>query len=438
MVDDEPVQRIHEEVEFEIENDRSLVNSHWSLVSKECSSSNCQGRGEVSSPVKIGTIIREFIRPFDLSRAPLLRVGLIALPHTQTALLDHPSPGGKAEKYLLMVDMHHIIADGISISILIKDFGAFFSEQKLPVLKIQYRDYSAWKNSKQQRESLKKSEAFWLKQMAGELPVLSFPTDYVRPAIQDFAGAAASFAIDRDTVSTLKRLAFEKGATLYMILLSLYMIFLAKLSNQEDIIVGTPVAGRRHADLQGIIGMFVNTLAIRDYPLGEKHYSEFLQGVKENILKAFENQDYQFEELVEHVAVNRDISRNPIFDTMFVLQNIDNTGIDIPGLKMSPYKYENKTSKFDLTLSGVEAADKLLFTFEYSTKLFTGSAIARFIAYFKKIISDVLRDGSKDIKLSAIEIISAEEKRQILYDFNDTETGYPQDKTFHRLFEEQV
>jgi fengycin family lipopeptide synthetase D len=395
---EEPVQRVHKDVDFEIEYDETMQD-------------------EVEDKVKI------FTRPFSLAKAPLMRIGVLKI---------------EPAKHILMVDMHHIITDGISITILIKDFGAFFSGQKLPVLKIQYRDYSAWENSEQHRESLKKNEEYWLKQFTGELPVLSLPTDYVRPVIQDFSGNATSFAIDGNVASALKTLAFERGATLYMILLSLYMIFLAKLSNQEDIVVGTPVAGRRHADLEGVIGMFVNTLAIRDYPLGEKQYSEFLQGVKENTLKAFENQEYQFEELVEHVAVNRDISRNPLFDTMFALQNIDRTEADIPGLKLSPYKYDNQTSKFDLALKGVEAAEKLLFTFDYSTNLFTGATIARFIAYFKKIISDVLIGSRKDIKLSEIEIITAEEKRQVLYDFNNTAREYPQNKTLQQLFEEQV
>ncbi|MCP5054762.1 MAG: AMP-binding protein, partial [bacterium] len=155
-------------------------------------------------------------------------------------------------------------------------------------------------------------------------------------------------------------------------------------------------------------------------------------------LTGFENQDYPYEDLVEQVVVNRDVSRNPLFDTMFVLQNVETVKIAIPGLKLSPYNHRYETSKFDLTLIGQQAEDKLLFTFEYSTKLFRESTIERFIRYFKKIISSVLYEGKKNTGISEIDILPGEEKRQLLFDFNRTEAAYPKDKTLHRLFEEQL
>ncbi|HLP44610.1 MAG TPA: AMP-binding protein, partial [Candidatus Kapabacteria bacterium] len=212
--------------------------------------------------------------------------------------------------------------------------------------------------------------------------------------------------------------------------------FLAKITNQDDIVVGTPIAGRRHADLENIIGMFVNTLALRNYPLGRKTFTGFLQEIKERTLSAFENQGYQYEELVEVVSVSRDVSRNPLFDTLLVLQNTGSQEIKIPGLELAPYQFENKTSKFDLSLTSVEIEEKLLFIFHYSTKLFKEETIKRFIVYFKNIIDSVILD--KDRKISDFEIITEEEKRRILTEFNDTRADYPKNKTIEQLFVEQV
>ncbi|HLP44691.1 MAG TPA: amino acid adenylation domain-containing protein, partial [Candidatus Kapabacteria bacterium] len=326
IINDEPVQRIHDTVEFEIEK--------------------LEGRGDpLWSP---------FIRPFALSKAPLLRVGLQKI---------------KKDKHILMVDMHHIISDGISMNILVKDFMALYQEENLDKLQLQYKDFSVWQTGEKQKESIKRQEAFWLNEFAGEIPVLELPVDYPRPAIQNFEGNRIQFEIDKESTVVLKDLTLKTGATLYMLLLALYTIFLSKLTNQEDIVTGSPIAGRKHPDLKKIIGMFVNTLALRNYPAGEKKFPDFLEEIKEKTLKAFEFQDYQYDDLVEKVVLTRDTSRNPLFDTMLVLQNIEIAEVNIPGLKLSPYPYENKTAKFDLTLTAFEGEEKLLFNFEYCTKL---------------------------------------------------------------------
>ncbi|NIM11854.1 MAG: AMP-binding protein, partial [Candidatus Aminicenantes bacterium] len=239
-----------------------------------------------------------------------------------------------------------------------------------------------------------------------------------------------------EETAALDQLALTESTSLYMVLLSLYTIFLAKITGQEDIVVGTPVAGRNHADLQQIIGMFVNTLGIRNYPGGKKTFSEFLQEVKKRALEAFENQDYPFEELVEKVAVTRDAGRNPLFDTMFVLQNMDRSEIKIPGLKLLPYNYESRISKFDLTLIAVEAGNGLRFIFEYCTRLFRAETIERFIGYFRKIVTSALKNTGQ--KIWEIEIIPEPEKRLLLEEFNDTAAEYPRDKTLHELFAEQA
>jgi amino acid adenylation domain-containing protein len=189
-------------------------------------------------------------------------------------------------------------------------------------------------------------------------------------------------------------------------------------------------------DLAEIIGMFVNTLAMRNSPFGEKKFIDFLEEVKEKTLKAFENQDYQYEDLVEKVALTRDTSRNPLFDTMFVLQNMEITEINIPGLELSPYPYENKTAKFDFSLTVVEAEEKVLLNFEYSTKLFKEETANRFITYFKNVVNGFIEN--KDRRISDLEILTGEEKNRVLFEFNDTGAEYPKDKTIHQLFEEQA
>ncbi|WP_259472806.1 non-ribosomal peptide synthetase, partial [Clostridium estertheticum] len=221
-----------------------------------------------------------------------------------------------------------------------------------------------------------------------------------------------------------------------MTLLSAYNILLSRYSGQEDIIVGSPIAGRPHADLQGIVGMFVNTLAMRNYPKGEKTFKKFLQDVKGNALSAYENQEYQFDKLIEELDIRRDLSRNALFDTMFVLQNIDIKELEIDNLKFKQYEFENKISKFDLTLSATEIGEEIVFNMEYCTKLYKKETIERLIGHFLNILREVVENP--EIKLSEIEMLSEEEKTKILVDFNDTKAEYPKDKTIHELFEEQV
>ncbi|MGD2085225.1 MAG: amino acid adenylation domain-containing protein [Candidatus Aminicenantes bacterium] len=406
VIDDEPVQVVHKQVEFEIEGDGSSVNG--------------QGRGEVSSSIKVEEILQDFIQPFDLSRAPLLRVRLIKEGE---------------QRFLFMVDMHHIISDGISVEILIKEFMAFWVCQELPVVKLRYRDYSAWQKQGKQKERIKRQQSYWFKQFEGEVPVLDLPMDYSRPTVQNFAGCTIRFEIDKDEAEALKSLAREQDVTLFMLLLSLYHVFLCKLSGQEDIVVGTPIAGR-HTDFEGVMGMFVNTLALRNFPVEEKTFDQFLGEIKKSTIKAFENQDYLYEDLIELVAVERDTARNPLFDTMFVRQNRDVLELEIPELKIQPVDFETHISKFDLSLTAIETERNLLFTFQYCTALFREETIRRFIGHFNKIISTLL--GNPWIKISEIEMVNEEEKKRILYTFNNTGIEYPRDKTMPQLLARQV
>ncbi|MCK4261027.1 MAG: amino acid adenylation domain-containing protein, partial [Halanaerobiales bacterium] len=371
---------------------------------------------------EVKDIVREFVRPFDLSNAPLLRVALVKLP----------------ERNLLMYDMHHIISDGVSMGILINDFINLYQGNNLPKLRIQYKDFSVWQNELFQSDQIKKQEEYWLEVFAGEtesaILVLNLPTDYARPAEMSFAGAQVTVEVGEKIRDQLKELALENGSTLYMILLAAYNILLAKYAGQKDIIVGTSIAGRPHADLENIIGIFVNTLALRNYPVGDKRFVDFLAEVKKNALNAYKNQDYPFEMLVEKLDLERDLSRNPLFDTMFGVNNMEINEISIPNLSFTPYNYENKTAKFDLEVNVTEIEQGMLINLEYCTKLFKRDTIERMASHFVNIIREIVANSESG--LADIEMISAEERKQLIYGYNDNEAVFSKDKTIYQLIEE--
>jgi non-ribosomal peptide synthetase component F len=252
------------------------------------------------------------------------------------------------------------------------------------------------------RESLRVQEEYWLREFAGEIPQLNIPTDYARPEVQSFEGSFVTFAMNEEETVALNKLAASEGVTLFMVLLAMYGIFLANLSRQDDIVIGTPVSGRRHPGLERILGMFANTLALRVGPSGEKRFPDFLMEVKEKILKAFENQDYQFEELVEKAAVKTPMGRNPLFDVMFALQSGHDAASALPAveigqLKIKPYAYEHRVVRRDLTLIAVESGNGLEFRLEYCTALFREETAERYIKHFKEIISSVLANPAKKL-----------------------------------------
>jgi amino acid adenylation domain-containing protein len=404
-----PRQKVHDKVIFNIEYDET-------------------GSSKTGKPGAQG-ITNNFFRPFDLSRPPLLRVGIIK----------------KEDKtHILMVDMHHIVSDGISVQLLMAQFRAFYSGEELPALNIQYRDYCQWRQGEKELEKIKKQAAYWREQFADEIPVLDLPADFNRPMVQRFEGSRLSFKIDARDTGGLKKIAKQENVTLFTILLSVVNIFLSKLTGQADIVTGTPTAGRKHMELESIIGMFVNTLPLRNKLPGAGTFRGFLRKVAQNTLAAFENQDYPFEELVEQLKVRRDVGRNPLFDVMFLLQDIDISATEIEatipgqtrGLSLEPFDYETGTSKFDLTVESFEVEETLSLSFEYSTNLFKPSTIERYQQYFKKIISGIA--ANSEIKLQDIEIIPEREKQEILFGINNTAADYPQDKAVHQLFAAQA
>jgi amino acid adenylation domain-containing protein len=413
-IDGRPVQRIRQAVEFEIEIDLSLVNGHWSLV-------DCQGRGEVPSPIKVEKIIKNFIRPFNLSRAPLLRVGLVKIPED-----DH----------LLLFDIHHIISDGVTTGIFIHEIMKLYNNESLPLLTIQYKDYAVWQEEVIHSETWQKQEKYWLEVFKEAPPVLNLSTDYPRPVAQDFAGSHWNFDVSPQLVRQLETLAREHHATLYMVLLAAYNTLLYRYTGQEDIVVGSPIAGRFTPDLQHIPGVFINTLAMRNHPTGSKTFTQLLAEITENAFKAYENQDYPFEELIGKLSLRRHLDRNPLFDTLFVMQNIEMEPIVLEGLEVTPYPFDIPTSKFDISLITIETSEGFLFQIEYCTRLFRQETVEQLSRHFVTLLEAVVTHP--ELALNQVEILSFLEKEQLIHDFNDTYADYPKDKTIHELFAAQV
>ncbi|MEC0538176.1 amino acid adenylation domain-containing protein [Bacillus inaquosorum] len=392
----EPVQRIHDEVPFTLQT----------AVLGE------QTEQEAAAA---------FIESFDLSQAPLFRAQIVKVSD---------------ERHLLLVDMHHIISDGVSVNILIREFGELYNNRTIPALHIQYKDYAVWQEGFKKGDVYQTQEAYWLKQLEGELPVLDLPADYTRPPVRSFAGDKVSFTLDQEAASGLHKLARENGSTLYMVLLAAYTAFLSRLSGQEDIIVGSPIAGRPHKDFEPILGMFVNTLALRTRPEGGKPFVEYLQEVRDTALEAYEHQDYPFEELVDKLGVTRDMSRNPLFDAMLVVQNNDHQPLHLHDLQMKPSQVSHLVSKFDLTLQASEGDGNIHFHFEYSTALFEKTTIERWASHLTNVLNIIVKNP--EVTLNHIDILTQEERNQLLNEFNTGQANQYEEQTIDRLFEQQA
>ncbi|WP_213414275.1 non-ribosomal peptide synthetase [Xylanibacillus composti] len=377
-------------------------------------------------------VVKSFIRPFDLARGPLFRVGLMALQKENT--------------YLFMYDVHHIVADAISVSILLQELFMFYNNETVPEIKVQYKDYAIW-NNQRSREWLKHEE-YWLNQFEGELPVMDLPIDLSRTEMLTFEGTREKVYLDEDVNLRLVQFCRETNTTKYMVLLAVYSIMLMKYTKQEDVIVGTPMAGRNHADIEHMIGMFINTLAIRSKPSKHKRFAEFLSEIKDIVLAAFDRQDYPFDRLVDRLQLERDGNRNPLFTTMFVLQNMDlkevmlvSQGMHISekqlgDLKLRPFPFEHGASKFDLMLEAVERDGRIGLKFEYNLNLFYQQTIKQFAEGYVHLLRTVL--NRPDMMLAQLSSVTEPTRRRLLSEFNHTLVDYPKDVTIHQLFEEQV
>ncbi|ETT37861.1 hybrid nonribosomal peptide synthetase/polyketide synthase [Paenibacillus sp. FSL R7-269] len=345
---------------------------------------------------ELNAITRAFIRPFDLSQAPLVRAGLVEL---------HKG------KHLLMLDVQHIIADGASIPLLQKEIIYLYENNPLPELNVQYKDFAKWQNELFKTDYMNKQKKYWINTFSGEIPTLNLPYDYPRDSEQGVQGERLTFKASRDLTQRLSKYCSKEKTTLFMTLLAAFNVFLFKHTGQEDIIVGSPIAGRKHKELEQLIGMFVNTLALRNRPSAQMAFRDFLAGVKEKALQAYEHQDYPFEELVDQLNMGRNLNGTALFNVMFVLQVMDNPAIEVNGMKYAPYPFENKTAKFDLVLQAFPGRDELKFEFTYAAKLFKPGTIARFATRFLQILEHVV--SLENILIGEIDMLDGDELRSI-------------------------
>ena len=375
-----------------------------------------------AQPEAVNNILEQFARKFDLSRPPLFRMELLELGPKQ---------------HVLLLDIHHIIFDGISMDVFIRELLDLYEGKSLAVSKIQYGDFALWEEARLQAPDMADQEAYWLSAFAGELPVLNLPSDFPRPVVRSYEGAQAEVTVASDLADQLRLRAKEQSITLFMLFLAAYNVLLYKYSGQKDIIVGTPASGRTHADLEELIGMFVSTLPCRLYPEGEKTFSQLLEEVRSTTLAALNHQDYPFEGLLEKLNVRRDPSRNPLFDVMFSFSSKESALDDGEhSLHIRPYETEGKASQFDLTLEVFDEGQEMQLSFEYSTKLFRPETVKRMGGHLLQILKAIAKDIH--IPLQAVDMVTPQEKQQLLHDFNNTVGMYSSQRTLQELFARSV
>ena len=364
---------------------------------------------------------------FDLVNGPLLRTRLIRLAQ---------------DAYVLIVTMHHIVADGWSMGVLIRELAALYEayaqDQQSPLdpLKIQYADFSQWQREWLAGDRLNKQLSYWKERLV-DVPVLALPTDFSRPPVQTYDGANTGFTIDKETTESLNALCKTQGVTLFMTLLASLQVLLHRYSGQDDICVGTPIANRVRPELEALIGCFVNTLAIRNDLSGNPTFTSLLSQVQKNLTGAYDNQDIPFERLVDELGVAREMSHTPLFQVMFVLQNAAPTGsLALKGVNIELMPEESHTAKFDLTLNLREENGCIIGDWEYRTDLFEPLTIERMKAHFVEILRSVAKESSKNI--DEISLLNQDEKQLLLGRWNDTASKYERDSDIASVFVEQV
>jgi amino acid adenylation domain-containing protein len=384
--------------------------------------------GEVLTQDQLEALIEQQITaPFDLSADYMLRAELIEQ---------------QEEKHILVVTMHHIASDGWSRPILVNEVAELYRsytegrQAALAPLPIQYADYAMWQRSHLQAAILENKLEYWKKKLLGVSP-LQLPTDNSRPAQQGIAGATYNFKLEGSLSNQIKELSLSSGATLYMTLLSAFKILLFRYSGQEDICVGSPVAGRSHQEIEGLIGFFVNTLPLRSELNGQISFRDVLERVKATTLEAYSHQEVPFERIVEGVVKERDQSRSPLFQVMFLLQNTP----DVPELRLGEVTIAgvnigNASSKFDLTFGVVETPGGLQCYVEYSTELYSQETIIRMAEHYQNLLSSI--GNNPESLIGDLEMLTASEEQQLLQEFNAKKTTYHESATIISLFEEQV
>ena len=344
---------------------------------------------------------KTFIRPFDLLKAPMMRIVI----------------GEEKDSYVLMVDAHHICTDGFSSSILVEEFLTLYNGGKLEPVKYQYRDFSEWQNKFFESELFKEQEKYWLKKFENLGEPLDMPVDFERSDLVQVEGAVERFEIKGDLFNKVNKAIKKLDVSEYMFYLSALSILLSKYTNQSENVIGTPISGRKYEDFKNTLGLFVNTLALRNFPEGEKSYKEFLEEVKTTVLESYENQDYPFEMLVENVVKDRSVKRNPIFDVLFAMQNISNSKDENIDFKVDMIDIEQGAARFDIDIHAYPRDNAMNFKIEYCSNLYKKETIKLFIERFIKLIDVITSDFY--IKLQDIDI-NLEKDKEIIESLNDT------------------
>jgi hypothetical protein len=372
--------------------------------------------------------------PFDLATGPLFKVTLLQLSETE---------------HILLLNLHHIVADGWSIGVLIRELGtlytAFVKNERSPLaaLPLQYADFAEWQHQYLQGEVLATQLAYWRQQLSG-ITAIDLPTDRQRPAVPSYRGAKESIALSPALSEELKSLSQQEGATLFITLLAAFQILLYRYTGQPDIAVGTPIANRNRSEIEALIGFFVNSLVLRADLSGNPTFLELLHRVKNVAMTAYAYQDLPFEKLVEELHPDRELSRNPLFQISFSLQNTPVAALELPGIafRAIPYgiatlhDFDSGSAKLDLECNLWEDAGSIHGQFVYSTDLFDHATIARMAGHFQTLLSAIVANPKQ--RLSDLPLLTALESQQLLIDWNETQKDYPQNECFQQLFEERV
>ena len=372
-------------------------------------------------------VLEEVRRPFNLQTGPVFRATLLKLD---------------AEEHVLLLNSHHIANDGWSLWQFIKDLGTAYEAicegrpSALPELPIQYGDFAVWQRNWMSGGVLEKQLAYWKKQLEGAPDTLELPTDYVRPAVLSYQGSVERLLCPKSLADKLNKFSRGENATLYMTLLAAYQVLLYRYTGQDDMVIGSPIANRTRTDTENLIGFFVNTILMRADLSGNPTFRELTQRVHEVALGAYANQDLPFEKLVEVMRPDRYVGRLPMFQIWFALQNVPRTEFRLGGLSLTSMDTHNGTSKFDFGLFVVERPEGLFCTVEYSTDLFTASTIKRFLAHYRMLLEAIAQNP--DLRIGEFPILTEDERRQVVVEWNDTRHDYPRERSLHQFIEDQV
>jgi amino acid adenylation domain-containing protein len=378
------------------------------------------------------TLTREEAQiPFDLAQGPLIRISLLRLA---------------ADEHLLLLTMHHIVSDGWSMGVLVREVAALYTADvqadgenppsPLPPLAIQYADFAHWQRRWLSGAVLARQIDYWRGQLAGAPTLLTLPVDRPRPPVQSSRGASVPFVLAADATAGLQTLSQRAGATLFMTLMAAFNVLLARYSGQSDICVGTPIANRNRGEIEALIGFFVNTLVLRSRIDPAATFSSLLQQVRATALNAYAHQDVPFEQLVDAIKPERHLSHSPLFQVMLVLQNTPMDSLDLPGLRLQPVPAASSSAKFDLMLSLSEADGQLSGYMEYSTDLFDAATVTRMLGHFSHLLRAIVADPA--CRIDDLPLMGAAERDQLLVTWNDTARDYPRHLLIHQLFEAQA